>query len=211
MARGPSKIVCGDNSEYMVNQCRKKASEKGVDSTRMEFRQLDAESLPFDDSSFDAVISGMMLGMVPNQKKAIREMARVLRSGGILALSTHGPEHYWEANEAGFRSATMRYVFGYRVEFWPRKEIELQRMFEEVGLSEVRTRRLTWKDDFKTGGDAYDFYAATSSLWWLAKFPQNKVAGECRKTRDYFDRKEVKQITQDVILAYARKTPGLRS
>jgi ubiquinone/menaquinone biosynthesis C-methylase UbiE len=82
--RGPSKIVCGDNSEYMLNQCRKKASDKGVDSTRMEFRQLDAELLPFDDCSFDAVISGMALGLVPNQKKAVKEMARVLCWGVCL-------------------------------------------------------------------------------------------------------------------------------
>jgi ubiquinone/menaquinone biosynthesis C-methylase UbiE len=35
----------------------------------------------------------MVLGLLPDQQMAVREMVRVLGEGGVLALSTHGPDH----------------------------------------------------------------------------------------------------------------------
>ena len=202
--RKPAKIVCGDQAEYVLNHCRKKAAERGV-STQMEFWQLDAESLPFPDGSFDAVISGMMLGVVPNPVKAIKEMARVLRTGGSLAVSTQGPQYYWEACDATFRKINIVRVLGYRIEYWPRRELDMKKYLKEAALKEIITRRLTWKDTFKTGGEAYDFFASTSSGWWFSKFPKGKVARESQKIRDYFNAKGVTKITQDIIFAYGRK------
>lgn len=205
LEQGAAKVVCGDLSEYMLDQCRTKATAEGYSANRVDFRQLDAESLPFDDSSFDAVVSGMVLGLVPNQEGIVTEMTRVLHPSGTLALSTHGPDHYFEANDAAFRAISKRYVLGYRLEFWPRKETEIRRILAQAGLVDIRTRRLTWQDGFETGGKAYDFFAATSASWWYAKFPPDKIARDSQITRDYFERKRVTQITQDVILAYGRK------
>ncbi len=202
--RRPAKLFCGDQSEYMLNQCRKKAADRSM-STTIEFRQLDAESLPFPNGRFDAVISGMTLGLVPNQGQAIKEMVRVLRRDGKLGVSTQGPDYYWEASDAAFRKINKFHVFGYRIEYWPRSESDLIRFFAEAELKEIRTRRLSWKDTFKTGADAYDFFISTSSGWWFSKFPKEKIAGESRKIREYFNAKGITQITQDVILAYGRK------
>lgn len=205
LEQGAVKVVGGDLSEYMLDQCRTKATAQGYSANRVDFRQLDAESLPFDDNSFDAVVSGMVLGLVPDQKKTVTEMARGLRPGGTLALSTHGQDHYMEANDAAFRAISKRYVLGYRIEFWPRKETEIRHMLAQAGLVDVRTCRLTWQHGFETGGKAYDFFVATSASWWYAKFPPDKIAEDSQKTRDYFERKGVTHITGDVILAYGRK------
>ena len=109
LERGAARIVCGDISQYMLDVGRSKAGELGY-SQRMEFRQLDAESLPFEDASFDLVMSGMTLGLLPNLERALSEMVRVLRPGGFLSLSGHGPEHYWEACDASFRCINKVYV-----------------------------------------------------------------------------------------------------
>jgi hypothetical protein len=53
--------------------------------------------------------------------------------------------------------------------------------------------------------EAYDFFAAISSAWWYAKVPLNKRDEETRRTRDYFERKGVVKITDDIILVYGRK------
>jgi len=205
LERGALKVVCGDLSEYMLTQCKKKAGLLGYGLDRMDFRQLDAESLPFESNSFDAVTSGMILGLVPNQRKAVAEMVRVLKPGGVLSISTHGPEHYYEASEATFRAVPKGLVFGYRIEFWPRKEKEISHMFSEAGLIDVMTRQLIWKHSFEDGGKAYDFFASTSSAWWYSKFPPDKIPSASRKIRDAFERKPVKEITMDVTLAYGRK------
>ncbi len=204
LEKKPAKIVCGDQADYVLNQCRKKAAERGV-STQMDFRQLDAEFLPFPDGSFDAVICGMMLGLVPNPVKAIKEMARVLRIGGSLAVSTQGPEYYWEVCDASFREINILYVLGYRIEYWPRSELDMKKYFKQAVLNEIATRRLTWKDTFSNGAEAYDFFASTSSGWWFSKFPKKKVLRESKKLRDYFNAKGVSQITQDIIFAYGKK------
>lgn len=67
---GVVKVICGDLSEYMLNQCKKKAGLLGYGPDRIDFRQL------------DAVTSGMVLGLVPNQRKVVSEMVRVLKPGG---------------------------------------------------------------------------------------------------------------------------------
>ena len=126
LKQGAAKLTCGDLSEYMLGQCRKKISAQGFTEERVDFRQLDAESLTDDGKSFDAVISGMLIGLVPNQGKVVAEMARVLRPKGILAISTHGPDYFWETSDATFRAIPKRYVIGYRIEYWPRKEEEIR-------------------------------------------------------------------------------------
>lgn len=203
--KGAVKVVCGDLSEYMLSQCRKKAGLLGYGPDRIDFRQLDAESLPFDSNSFDAVTSGMILGLVPNQRNVVAEMVRVLKPGGVLSISTHGPEHYYEANETSFRAIPRGLVLGYRVEFWPRKEREIAHIFSEAGLINVVTRQLTWKHSFEDGGKAYDFFAATSSAWWYSKFPPDKIRTVSQKVRDSFERRSITEITMDVILAHGHK------
>ena len=205
LQKGAAKVVCSDISNYMLERARDKADRQGYGVDRIDFRQLDAESLPFEDASFDTVMTGMTLGLLPDQDKAIREMVRVLRPGGFLSAGAHGPEHYWEACDASFKSINKRYVLGYRLEFWPLKEEEVRQILVNAGLVDIRTRRLTWRNVFKSGGEAYDFFAAISSNFWYAQFPPDKREEENRKTRDYFERKGVVEITDDVIFAYGQK------
>jgi ubiquinone/menaquinone biosynthesis C-methylase UbiE len=205
LEQGASKLTCGDISEYMLGQCKKKIMAQGYGAEKVDFRQLDAESLPYADNSFDTVVSGMLLGLVPNQQKVVTEMARVMRPGGIFALSTHAPECWWETSDAAFRAIPKRYTLGYRVEYWPRKEIEIRRLLVQAGLVDIKTRKLFWQDNFQTGGQAYDFFASVSASWWNAKFPPDKIEEISNKTRDYFERKKVLQITHDIILAFGNK------
>ena len=57
------------------------------DHPRLDFRRGDAEALPFADASFGAVVGGFVLNHLPRPEVAAGEFARVLASGGRLALS----------------------------------------------------------------------------------------------------------------------------
>ena len=205
LERGAARVVCGDQSLYMLHRCRAKAAAAGHNADRVAVQLLDAERLPFADNSFQAVLSSMLLGLVPDQARVVAEMARVVQPGGAVALSTHGPELYWQASDAMFRAVPKRYVLGYRLEFWPRDEAAVAGLLSRAGLVEVRTRRITWQDEFPGGGEAYDFFAATSSSWWFSKLPRDRIADCSQRLRDYFERKAVKRITADIILARGRK------
>jgi SAM-dependent methyltransferase len=53
----------------------------------VSFRRARIEELPFDDGSFDAVISNGVINLSPDKRRAFAEAARVLRPGGRLALA----------------------------------------------------------------------------------------------------------------------------
>jgi len=205
LRKGAARAVCGDISNFMLELAQAKANRQGYSPDQIVFRQLDAESLPFEDAGFDVVVTGMALGLLPEPEKALAEMVRVLRPGGVLSVGAHGPEHYWEACDASFRSINKRYVLGYRLEYWPRQEKEVRLFLSTAGLDDIHIRRLTWRNTFKTGGEAYDFFSAVSSNWWYAKVPPIKRKLLSEKTRDYFDRQGVTTITDDIILASGRK------
>jgi SAM-dependent methyltransferase len=65
-----------------------------------EFRVADAQALPFPDKSFDAAAMALVIVFIPDPAKAAREMARVVRSGGIVAT------YMWEFPE-GFPLAPL--------------------------------------------------------------------------------------------------------
>lgn len=202
---GAAKVLCGDISEYMLDRGREKAVTLGLDSSHIEFCQLDAESLPFGDNSFDIVLTGMAFGILPDQKKALKEMFRVLRPGGLVSLGAHGPEHYWEAIDATLRVINKKYVLGYRLEFWPRTEKEIHSLMADAGFKHIRTNRFIWRNLFKRPTDACDFFSAVTSNWWYALIPESKRDYEYLKTLQHFEKKNIRQITDDIIIGYGLK------
>lgn len=59
---------------------------RNLGTRNVTFRQADIFELPFDDDSFDVVFSQTVLFHVPNPGKALAEIRRVLRPGGVVAL-----------------------------------------------------------------------------------------------------------------------------
>jgi len=58
-----------------------------------QFKEIDAQSIPFEDATFDAVIANHMLYHMPDRPKAIKEIRRVLKSDGHLFATTIGQNH----------------------------------------------------------------------------------------------------------------------
>jgi ubiquinone/menaquinone biosynthesis C-methylase UbiE len=205
LEKGAANVTCGDISRKMLGMAEEKAAAAGYGADRIHFCELDAELLPFPPGSFDVAMTGMTLGLLPDQQAAVSELARVARPGGLVCVGAHGPEHYWEAVDASFRVITKRRVLGYRLEFWPRTDAEVEAMLLRAGLTNTRTFRAIWRNDFATGAEAFDFFAAITASWWYGAFPREEVPAEVSKARAYFDRKRVRRITDDVVFAYGSK------
>lgn len=74
----------------MEQRSIKKAQELAIENgfgTRAHYKEARAEKIPFDDDSFDMVTCQTLLIHVPDVKKIIREMRRVLKPGGLLAVT----------------------------------------------------------------------------------------------------------------------------
>ena len=84
-------VVGIDLSEEMLKKAGKKVDERGL---KVLLKTGDAEYLPFEDSSFDAVVNRAVLWTLPNPEKAIEEWKRVLKPGGTLCFFLHGPHSH---------------------------------------------------------------------------------------------------------------------
>ena len=60
----------------------------------IRFREADAEALPFDDATFDVVLSSFGVMFAPNHERASQEMLRVCRSGGRIGLANWTPSGF---------------------------------------------------------------------------------------------------------------------
>lgn len=77
------KVIAVDQSDEMLNQIRQKFKNfKGLDC-----RYGEAENLPIDDNMVDYAMANMYLHHVNNPLVAIKEMVRILKSGGKLVIT----------------------------------------------------------------------------------------------------------------------------
>jgi SAM-dependent methyltransferase len=82
---GPSgSVMCTDAVAEMVQAAERNAHRHGI--TNVIFRRCSADSLPFGNDSFDVVVSRLGAMFFPDPLAAFREMLRVTKSGGALAL-----------------------------------------------------------------------------------------------------------------------------
>ena len=136
----PGGAVVGlDRNEGMLAVARRKAS--GI-----EWRLGRAESLPFADHAFDAVVSQFGLMFFEDRIAALKEMWRVLRAGGRLAVAV------WDAldHTPGYAAMTalLRRLFGERVANELRAPFvlgdpdALRPVFAEAGVPKVEIRTL---------------------------------------------------------------------
>ena len=79
----PEASITGiDYGQAYVDYARSQASDR-----RLTFEQGDASALPYPDAAFDATLSLLVLNFVPDAVRAAAEMARVTKTGGVVAAS----------------------------------------------------------------------------------------------------------------------------
>ncbi|MEP7136815.1 MAG: methyltransferase domain-containing protein [Chloroflexota bacterium] len=89
-------ITLSDLSSGMVDSAWRNLVVTG---RNFKFKEIDAQSIPFEDETFDAVIANFMLYHVPDRLKAIAEIKRVLKPGGRIFAATVGDHHLKEMME----------------------------------------------------------------------------------------------------------------
>ena len=90
-ARRWCDVVSTDYVVEWLNRGRTRADAEGL---KIEFRVADAEDLPFENDSFDAVLSTFGVMFAPNQEKSASEMLRVCRRGGKIGLANWTPDSF---------------------------------------------------------------------------------------------------------------------
>jgi ubiquinone/menaquinone biosynthesis C-methylase UbiE len=90
-ARQWASVTATDYVGALLDRAKERAK---ADRLPIEFREADAEALPFDDESFDIVLSTFGVMFTPNQDQSAAELARVCRKGGRIGLANWTPEGF---------------------------------------------------------------------------------------------------------------------
>lgn len=80
-ACSPKSLHGIDPSKGYIEHAR-----SSIDDARVALSEGGAESIPFEEESFDVVVSGLVLNFVPDPRAALSEMVRVARPGGTVAV-----------------------------------------------------------------------------------------------------------------------------
>ena len=88
-AQRGADVVASDLTPELPEAGRPRAEAEGVE---LEWAEADAERLPFDDASFDAVMSSIGAMFAPHHQDVADELVRVCKPGGTIALLSWTPE-----------------------------------------------------------------------------------------------------------------------
>jgi demethylmenaquinone methyltransferase/2-methoxy-6-polyprenyl-1,4-benzoquinol methylase len=159
-SRSGCRVVGVDQSAEMLAEGRRQVARAGV-SSLVELRQAQAEKLPFDDAAFDGLTFTYLLRYVDDPAATMREVARVVKPGGTIAML----EFFTPANPLARISweGYVRYglpLLGRLIapgwhevgrflgpsirRFWTAYPLErLLELWREAGIEDVRVRRLS--------------------------------------------------------------------
>ncbi len=149
-----AELILTDFSEGMLDSARANVGERAG----ISFRQADIQQIPYADESFDTVIANMMLYHVPDLRRALSEVRRVLRPGGIFYCATSGTNGITE------------YVQGLLKEYGVRRETGLSFTLQNGGdllreyFSEVGMRRYEDALEVTETGDLVDYILSLEGM-----------------------------------------------
>ena len=165
LIRACSRLVLTDLSEGMLQ----KAKETLARFSGIEYRITDIQDIPFADHSFDAVIANMMLYHVPDIRRGLDEVRRVLKPGGTFYCATYGEHGILEylSGLFGIPEAAGQASHSFTLQ---NGEAQLRQHFADV-------RRDDYPDALAVtnAGDLADYILSLSGMTALRDIPRDKL------------------------------------
>jgi ubiquinone/menaquinone biosynthesis C-methylase UbiE len=206
-AVGPDGSVLGvDLAGRLLDRARTKAINYGL--TNIEFRLADMTALEYPGGRFDAVVSVFSIFFVPDMEGLVRELWRMVRPGGKLAVTTWGPRI--------FEPAYSRWLAAIKQErpdlhsaFNPWDRItdvaSVKRLLLDGGVARVE---VTAEDGFQPLRSAEDWWiiALGSGLRWTIDQMGPKVAARVRADNiHWLSENKVGSVETNAIYAIGHK------
>jgi aconitate hydratase len=209
------KVVAIDLAQGMLDFAERKARAHRI--RNIEFKQMNAQHLEFEDNTFDVVACSLKIFYFPDIEGALQEMLRVLKPGGTLGISTA------DANTA-FSPLSETYMSRLRktadeLDIHPpeyselsvltRQEKGLKQLLKDAGFADVEVRQEPIPVHFTAPEDWWNF--GRGSTWGdlvLQEMPEDKreefKKSHLNEVKKYFSEDGVKTATP-VLFAIARK------
>jgi ubiquinone/menaquinone biosynthesis C-methylase UbiE len=209
---GPNGFVIGvDLSARLLDRARDKAKAHGW--SNVEFRCADMTSLGYADGRFDAVVSVFSIFFVPDMKGLVRELWRMVRPDGKLAVVTWGPRIF-EPAYSRWLAAIKRERPDLHSAFNPWDRItdveSVRRLLRDGGVSNTE---VVAEDGFQTLRSAEDWWiiALGSGLRWVIDQMGPQVAARVKVDNvDWLRENKIDRLETNAIYAIGNKSSYLK-
>jgi ubiquinone/menaquinone biosynthesis C-methylase UbiE len=203
----PNGFVVGvDLSAHLLDRARTKTAMSRL--TNVEFRLADMTALGFPDGHFDAVISVFSIFFVPDMEGLVRELWRMVRPGGKLAVTTWGPRMF-EPAYSRWLAAIKRERPDLHSAFnpWDRiTDVEtVRRLLRDGGVTEVD---IIAEDGLQPLPSAEDWWiiATGSGLRWTIEQMGPETAARVRADNvQWLRENEIRGVETNAIYAIGKK------
>jgi ubiquinone/menaquinone biosynthesis C-methylase UbiE len=167
-ARTGARVLATDQSPAMLELLRARARKEDLD---VETRVMDCHTLALDNDTFDMAGSQFGVMLFPDMPKGIREMARVVRTGGRVLVNAYGNPH--EIDFLGFFVTAIQSV---RPDFdgppmdpvpLPLQLANPKRLHDELaaaGLRHIKVETVIETTEFRTGNELWEWIISSNPI-----------------------------------------------
>jgi len=195
-ARAGAIVTGVDIAPNLIEQARENAKREGLN---IQFDEGDAEALPYDDDSFDAVVTMFGAMFAPRPELVAAELKRVCRPGGFIAMANWTP--------AGFIGQMFKTMSSHVPPpagmpsplLWGKEETMRERLGEGIAKLESRPQMCTFEFPFPPAGTVETFRTYYG--------PTNKAFGTLDEEKQAALREDLERLWTE----YNRATDGTTS
>lgn len=140
----PGQVVGLDLSSETLDTARRDAAARGLEN--LQYEEGSVYRLPFPEASFDVAYAHQVLQHLGERGAALREMLRVVRPGGLVAVRDvdWGTAAYWPRDPWIDRFVDVHQRTWYRNGGEPQMGRQLRALFNDAGVADVRITASVW-------------------------------------------------------------------
>jgi ubiquinone/menaquinone biosynthesis C-methylase UbiE len=203
-AVGPNgSVTCVDLSQRLLDLAKRKAQREGLHN--LEFRVGDMKRLDLPEASFDAVIIVFGIFFAPDMLAQLRVLTRLLRPGGVLAVTTWGPRMFEPLYSAFLESVRVRRAGLSEYRPWDRLTTpeNVAALISEAGFEHLAVRAEPGREILDRPEDWWTIALGTGLRWFIDQLDASSA--EAVHAESLARASEVRFVETNVIYAVAHK------
>lgn len=205
---GPQGRVIGvDLAERLLEIARQKAEVHGL--ANLQFETGDMECLGYPDDHFDAVVSVFSIFFVPDMARQVRELWRMVRPGGWLAITTWGPRMFEPGTSAWWSAVKeVRPDLFSTVSPWERitEPQAVRDLLQEAGIVDVEIVAEDGRQKLRSADDWWTIVLGSGFRWTVEQLGPDAAERVRSANLAQIRRSNIEAIETNAIFAAARKS-----